>query len=106
MLAHALDHDPAAVRQVVIKENDGEEGGTTLVVEMIRLLLGEGEILTERPLISEKQTGVKSQLADAMKQLLDTGDSENTSVRPGFSSPLFFPLLAVMLRKRSLVCRS
>lgn len=81
MLAHALDHDPAAVRSIVIKENDGEEGGTTMVVEMIRLLLGEGDILTERPLISERQTGVKGQLAEALKQLLDTGDSENSSVR-------------------------
>lgn len=100
MLAHALDHDPAAVRQIIINEqerNDEMEGGSTLVVEMIKLLLGEGEIMRERPAGEERLTGVKSQLADALKQLLDTGDGENSSVSLSFSQTNYLQRLSSLL---------
>lgn len=96
MLTHALDHDLQAVRSIVLKEHEAiqsageelsEEGGgadaaggdgagnhgTTLVVEMIRLLVGKEGGPSRAP------PGLRSQLADALKQLLDTGDPDATS---------------------------
>lgn len=103
MLTHALDHDPSAVRTIVLaefakREEDKEaglEGGTTLVIEIIKLLVGNGETKTSAGVGNgvvdggEKVTGLKSQLADALKQLLDTGEPEAVSL----SSPDAFLIL-------------
>ena len=107
MLTHALDHDPSAVRTIVLAEfarveegaKAGGPPGTTLVVEIVRLLVGgpatpavEGEdamdldekdgvpakVTASEP-VERKVTGFKSQLADALKQLLDTGEPDAVS---------------------------
>lgn len=93
MLTHALDHDPSAVRSLVLKEHeraisemeqDGKSataggGSPTLVVEMIKLLVTPAAA-TVPPAPTKLATGLKSQLADAVKQLLDTGEPESAGV--------------------------
>lgn len=107
MLTHALDHDPSAVRSIVLAEfSRVEEGakiggppGTTLLVEIVRLLSGARKDVAEDGTPMEvdakdsalaskvengagdrRVTGFKSQLADALKQLLDTGEPDAVSL--------------------------
>jgi len=93
MLTHALDHDPSAVRSIVLSEfarmeenkdagiGGGGGGGTTLVIEIVKLLVGS---TTKKGSGSkgeeQKVSGLKSQLADALKQLLDTGEPDAVSL--------------------------
>ncbi|KAL7410975.1 component of IIS longevity pathway SMK-1-domain-containing protein [Mrakia frigida] len=85
MLTHALDHDPSAVRTIVLAEftkmEEKREGAeTTLVVEIVKLLVGS-TAKKSTGAGEEKVSGLKSQLADALKQLLDTGEPDATFSR-------------------------
>lgn len=92
ILTHALDHDPSAVRNVILKDDTTQKKAatvaglsdsttTTLTVEIIRLLVGKKE--DGSPL-----TGLRTQLAEGLKQLLDTGEGDSAGVSPlRFSCP-------------------
>lgn len=95
ILTHVLDHDPTAVRSVILRDKaaaekaaggeEDSEGGAptsvttaptpTLVVEIVNLQVGtkpDGSPLT----------ALRTQLAEVLKQLLDTGEGEGTVSPP------------------------
>ena len=97
MLTHALDHDPSAVRTIVLSEftrmeekDAGGRGGTTLVIEIVKLLVGSTTKKAARGGEEEKVSGLKSQLADALKQLLDTGEPDAVSSWTKRDASFFF----------------
>lgn len=117
ILTHALDHDPSAVRNVILKDDTAQKKAatvaglsdsttTTLTVEIIRLLVGKKE--DGSPL-----TGLRTQLAEGLKQLLDTGEGDSAGVSPLHFScrsrslcPKKLTLRCVCLSRRSHAGRS
>lgn len=89
ILTHVLDHDPTAVRTVILRDREaggkkaeGQARHPTLVVEIIGLLVGTRED-------GSPMTGLRTQLAEGLRQLLDTGEGDSTvrtctCTRPNF----------------------
>jgi len=87
ILTHILDHDPTAVRTVILRDREaggkkaeGQPKHATLVVEIIGLLVGKKE--DGSPI-----TGLRTQIAEGLRQLLDTGEGDS-GVRDYPSAPV------------------